>query len=151
MGIDGFETEFSSVLTDKTQNGKSYMELIIDGRLIMYGNEHVAAYITALKTRKQELTEKFKDNPKMLDYINQAYNKSITNVENNLLASDYEEELSVLIKMSHKIAAGDDSLVEDFNDRVTMFESSYPINKATKDLTPVLERVNKFQTSTVKV
>ncbi|MAE56370.1 MAG: hypothetical protein CMK23_10310 [Porticoccaceae bacterium] len=149
--IAGFETEFGSVLTDKTQNGKSFMELIIDGQLdSAYGNEHVAAYITALKTRKQELTEKFKDNPKMLDYINQAYNKSITNVENNLLASDYEEELSVLIKMSHKIAAGDDSLMDDFNDRVTMFESSYPINKATKDLTPVLERVNKFQTATNK-
>ncbi len=141
-----FNSDFKDVFMSDSGNGKSYQQLILEGNLDnAFGNQYVGDYITALNEKRRELVEKHKDNPQLVLAIEESYNASIKDIENNLLQTDYKQEVMTLNKMSHKIADGDISLIEDFNERLEIFDKSYPITKAQEDTNDIRNRVRDFQ------
>tara|TARA_B100001248_G_scaffold151196_1_gene113598 strand:- start:1699 stop:4140 length:2442 start_codon:yes stop_codon:yes gene_type:complete len=144
--IQVFTADFEDVFKSDSGNGKTYQDLILAGNLDnAFGNIHVGEYITALNEKRRELLKKHAGNQDMINAIEQSYNASIKDIENNILQTDYKQEVMTLNKMSHKIADGDISLIEDFNERLEIFDNSYPITKAQEDTNDIRNRVRDFQ------
>ena len=81
-----FNSDFKDVFMSDSGNGKSYQQLILEGNLDnAFGNQYVGDYITALNEKRRELVEIHKDNPQLVLAIEESYNSSIKDIENNLL------------------------------------------------------------------
>ena len=131
------------VLFSEYEDGKSFQELILGADMDdIQGNEYVPLYLAKLQEKREELLKKHKNNPRIIQAINQAYTAQVENIKKNLLVSDYNEELMDLTQLSFDIQRGDESKVGDFNALLQIFEKSYTFPKALEDLQTIKERVN---------
>ena len=144
-----YDTSFNNVLESKPEGKtESYLSLLIKGdNDDITGNVHVNAVITELNSTRLELIEKANGDTKKIAAINKSYTEKLSNIKNNLLVSDFKEELKDLNDRSLKVALGEatETEIADLKTDLFMFRDTYKdLPKLDDDLSQVIDNLENY-------